>query len=528
MIKQRKHEFEKFQLEKNSNHKYGETCHCYACYASAFARATELSREDGNKIRLMIASRSARGAPKVECWRHNIECVFFAGTSPVCPTYCSKFGEPDPVEAEPQLDVPETMNVVVVPPDALILNQRDILHEAHVWEPVRVPPRLSDVMMIKVEAPAIETQQEALCVLDSVDGEQTVSMDEGENDITNITTTTTMSTISSRVPESDGDAVDKVFEQTFFRYADSMVRRLDEQQFLPLYRIFVDRHPRISCSFRGSVDCLHFTKCDCRVHLVVCAPYLYEGDLYLFRKRQSMIEMLSDILYRHSEKEYDDAELEIKRGLLQEESANQLLMGSFVNRLSLYLHYYVERLDPQEFRFAQFLFIVKDIAHHFDVLSCVTAGCDHKDECYCHLKLRGRENLVPYVGLIFYHDLDYSIGRTIIELSSRFTVHGSHIVVLDGDEKEWDKKFSCHDPVISFSSYFEAFRNEESRVQRIVPSMRAFDVDDADRPIIKRRVKNKKKARGSPRRRQVAANVEWQERTLKAQISSSVSYTQQY
>jgi len=528
MIKQRKHEFEKFQLEKNSNHRYGEACYCYACYASAFARATELSREDGNKIRLMIASRSVKGAPKVECWRHNIECVFFAGTSPVCPMYCSRFGEPDPVEVEPQIAVVETRNAVVIPPDALIVNQRDIIRDVHALEPAHVPLQvLSSVVMTKVEAPIIEIQQEALCVQDGAEDEG-VCMDEEESGSTNITTSTTLSTIFSGFPESDGDAVDKVFEQTFLKYADSMVRRLDEQQFLPLYRIFVDRHPKISCSFRGSVDCLHFTKCDCRVHLLVCAPYLYEGDLYLFRKRQSMIEMLSDILYRHSEKEYDDVELEVKRGLLQEESANQLLMGSFVNRLSLYLHYYVERLDPQEFRFVQFLFIVTDIAHHFDVLSCVTAGCDHKDECCCHLKLRGRENLVPYVGLIFYHNLDYSIGRTIIELSSRFTVRGSHIIVLDGDEKEWDKKFSCHDPVISFSSYFAAFRNEECRVQGIVPSMRAFDVDDVDRPIIKRRVRQKKKARGSPRRRQVAANVEWEEKTLKAQISSSVSYTQQH
>jgi hypothetical protein len=170
MIKQRKHEFERFQLEKNANHKYDEACYCYACYASAFARATELSREDGNKIRLMIASRSAKGAPKVECWRHNVECVFFAGTSPVCPTYCSRFGEPDPVEAEPQLDIPETMNVVVVPPDALILNQRDILYDVHVLEPGRVLPPLSEVIMIKVEAPTIETQQEALCFLESAGG----------------------------------------------------------------------------------------------------------------------------------------------------------------------------------------------------------------------------------------------------------------------------------------------------------------------------------------------------------------------
>jgi len=231
MIKQRKHEFEKFQLEKNSNHKYGEACYCYACYASAFARATELSREDGNRIRLMIASRAVKGAPKVECWRHNVECVFFAGTSPVCPTYCSRFGEPDPVGAEPQLDIPETMNVVVVPPDALILNQRDILQDVHDLEPGRSTPQLSDLVVTKVEAPTIEIQQDALCVVDDVDGEQTMSMDETLNDETNITTTTTMSVASSRVPEGDGDAVDKAFEQAFLKYADSMVRRLDEQYF---------------------------------------------------------------------------------------------------------------------------------------------------------------------------------------------------------------------------------------------------------------------------------------------------------
>jgi len=606
MIKQRKHEFDKFQLEKNSNHKHGEACYCYACYASAFARATELSREDGNKIRLMIASRSVKGAPKVECWRHNIACVFFAGTSPVCPSYCSRFGEPDPVEPEPQLDV-ETTNEVVLP-DGFNPNQRDILHDVHVLEPGRVFPQLSDVVMIKREAPAIEIHQEALCFLDSVDGEQMVSMSEDNLILTSgnlmsssanpssgstsasitsflhqsdvsassisssstsacstfagsisasstsasstlasstfaslisanvisaspiftsspsfnatVTTTATMSIFSFGLPESDGDAVDKVFEQTFLKYADSMVRCLNEHQFLPLYRIFVDRLPRISCSFRGSVDCLHFTKCDCRVHLVVCAPYPYEGHLYLFRKRQSMIELLSDILYKHSDKAYDDVELEVKRGLLQEESSNQMFMGSFVNRLSLYLHYYVERLDPQEFQLVQFLFIVKDIVHHFDVFSCVTAGCDHKDECCCHLKLRGRENLVPYVGLIYYHNLDHSIGKTIIELSSRFTVRGSHIVVLDGDDKEWDKKFCCHDPVISFVSYFEAFRKEECRVRVIVPSMRSFDVDDAG-------VRQKKK-KNRPRRKQIAANEEWEERTLKAQISSSVSYTQQH
>jgi len=60
-----------------------------------------------------------------------------------------------------------------------------------------------------------------------------------------------------------------------------------------------------------------------------------------------------------------------------------------------------------------------------------------------------------------------------------------------------------------------------------VPSMRAFDVGDADRSITKRGARPKEK-KGGPRRKQTAADVEWEERTLKAQISSSVSYTQQH
>jgi len=238
-----------------------------------------------------------------------------------------------------------------------------------------------------------------------------------------------------------------------------------------------------------------------------------------------MIELMSDISYRYGHESYDCIEARVKDQLAHEGSDSQLLMGSFINRLSLYLHYFVEHLDPQYFRLVQFLFITKDIPYHFDVLSCVTPGCDHKDECLCHVKLRGRDDLSPYIGLVDYHSLDSAIGRLITELSTRFDLLGSKILVRQRGKVNFDFQFSQHKPIICFSSYFDAFRNEENRVERILPSMLAFSTNTCAS-------KSKQKGKRKKGRDRIGGGEEgmkdgdWGERTFTSQINSSVSYTQ--
>jgi len=356
MLKQRKHEFERFRLEKNANHKSDGPCYCYACYASAFARATELSREDGNRIRHMVVSR----LPKphfIECWRHNPECIFFAGANPICPTYCSHFGEKeaqDTVVTPPPIVLAPLMN-----DEIMVVHQRDV---AHIFTATPDFPQnfltlvgrqaCQNVEEVCVEQGPMAMEDEEACdatlggeveslggcqqrpeivaqlsalapyvedgkLYDATPNNQVEGL--GDRDCSEQGLEVSMRLIPHVHKIAKKDAVDVVFDTAFFKYANLLVTRLNATIYSVLYDVFVHKLARIECDFRGSVDCLHFTRCDCRVHLVVGHPYLYEGNLYLYGKRQSMIELLADIVYRYGDDEYDLVESTLRLALREQE-----------------------------------------------------------------------------------------------------------------------------------------------------------------------------------------------------------------